>query len=90
MGGYAGLATGAIFATEYQGEGTPHAHGFVSLANMYQHRTLEEVGNIIECSARELTPAEMLERVKRFVEHVQRADHFDDAKHQADLSQLEQ
>ena len=30
MGGYAGLATGAIFAAEYQGEGTPHAHGFVA------------------------------------------------------------
>lgn len=35
MGGYAGLATGLAFATEYQGEATPHGHGFVSLANMY-------------------------------------------------------
>ena len=48
MGGYAGLATGMAFATEYQGEATPHGHGFVSLANMYQHHNLEQIGSIIE------------------------------------------
>ena len=32
--GFAGLATGLAFATEFQGDGTPHGHGFVSLANM--------------------------------------------------------
>ena len=40
MGGYAGLATASGFATEFQGEGTPHGHGFVSLANMWQHLSL--------------------------------------------------
>ena len=34
LGGFAGLATGLAFATEFQGDGTPHGHGFVSLANM--------------------------------------------------------
>jgi len=34
MGGFAGIATSMAFANEYQGEGTPHGHGFVSLANM--------------------------------------------------------
>ena len=47
MGGYAGLATGMGFATEFQGEGTPHGHGFVSLANMfpvsYTHLTLPTI-----------------------------------------------
>eukprot|EP00973_Karenia_brevis_P015816 2165057-Karenia_brevis.AAC.1 len=28
MGGFAGLGTGMCFATEYQGEATPHGHGF--------------------------------------------------------------
>ena len=41
MGGYAGVATALAFAIEYHGEATPHGHGFVSLANMYQHHTLE-------------------------------------------------
>ena len=27
------------FATEFQGDGTSHGHGFVSLSNMYQHCT---------------------------------------------------
>eukprot|EP00973_Karenia_brevis_P030831 4252972-Karenia_brevis.AAC.1 len=43
MGGYAGLGTGLCFATEYQGEATPHGHGFVSLGNMYQYHTLDEI-----------------------------------------------
>ena len=54
MGGYAGLATGMGFATEFQGEGTPHGHGFVCLANMWQHHTLEEIGRIIESRSRGL------------------------------------
>ena len=78
MGGYAGLATGSAFTVEYQGEATPHAHGFVSLANMYQHHTLEEIGKIIETNHRGVKPDDMLKRVLQFVEHLQREDHFDD------------
>ena len=65
MGGYAGLATAMSFATEYQGEATPHGHGFVSLANMYQHHTLEEIGHMIERNAEGISPEFMLERIKR-------------------------
>ena len=78
MGGYAGLATGSAFTVEYQGEATPHAHGFVSLANMYQHHTLEEIGKIIEANHRGVKPDDMLKRVIQSVEHLQREDRFDD------------
>ena len=76
MGGYAGLATGMGFATEFQGEGTPHGHGFVSLANMFQHHTLEEIKDIIESNLRGLKPEEVLERAEQFAEHLQREDHI--------------
>ena len=89
MGGYAGLATAMCFATEYQGEATPHGHGFVSLANMYQHNTLEEIGNMIERNAEGILPEFMLERITRFCEHLQREDHYDQEKHDADLEPLE-
>ena len=36
-----------------------------------------------------MTPEIVLERVTNFVEHLQREDHFDDAKHQANLPALE-
>ena len=77
MGGYAGIATALCFATEYQGEATPHGHGFVSLANAYRHHTLEEIGNLIERNAQGITPEAMVERITRFCEHLERADHFD-------------
>ena len=34
MGGYAGIATAMAFATEYQGEATPHGHGFISFEDI--------------------------------------------------------
>ena len=89
MGGYAGLATGMAFATEYQGEATPHGHGFVSLANMYQHHNLEQIGNIIESNYNGITPEEMLNRVKSFVNHLQREDHMDNEQHQSNLDKFE-
>ena len=89
MGGYAGLATGMAFATEYQGEATPHGHGFVSLANMYQHHTLEDIGKIIEDNAEGISPEVMLERITRFCEHLQREDHYDQEQHESNLDELE-
>ena len=89
MGGYAGLATGMAFATEYQGEATPHGHGFVSLANMYQHHNLEQIGDMIESNSKGLTPEEMLERVKSFVNHLQREEHMDNEGHQRNLRKFE-
>ena len=89
MGGFAGLATGLAFATEFQGDGTPHAHGFVSLANMYQHHSLADIGDIISSNQHGLTPDAVLERITNFVEHLQREDHFDNDQHQNDLPALE-
>ena len=89
MGGYAGLATGMAFATEYQGEATPHGHGFVSLANMYQHQNLEQIGSIIESNYKGITPQDMLDRVKKCVGHLQREDHMDNEQHQKNLQKFE-
>ena len=89
LGGYAGMATAMSFATEYQGEATPHGHGFVSLANMYQHHTLEEIGNMIEHNSEGIPPQMMLERITRFCEHLQREDHYDQEKHDLNLEHLE-
>ena len=47
-GGFAGLAQALAFANEFQGDGTPHGHGFVSLANAYQHSTLEDIAQCVE------------------------------------------
>ena len=89
MGGFAGLATGLAFATEFQGDGTPHGHGLVSLANMYQHHSLEEICQIIASNVQGMTPEAALERVTSSVEHLQREDHFDNEKHQENLPALE-
>ena len=50
------MAVAMAFAIEYQGEATPHAHGFISLANMYQNHTLEEIGQILETNAQGISP----------------------------------
>eukprot|EP00973_Karenia_brevis_P023918 3297879-Karenia_brevis.AAC.1 len=66
MGGYAGPATGMCFATEYQGEATPRGHGFVSLANMYQHHTLDDVRKLIKEKFKPISSEEMIRRITRF------------------------
>ena len=90
MGGHAGMATAMCFATEYQGEATPHGHGFISLANMYQHHTLEEIGCIIEKNAKGISPEDMLKRITGLCEHLQREDHFDHEQHEKHIEELEQ
>ena len=90
IGGYAGLCSGLAIATEYQGEGTPHGHGFAVLANMYQHHNLDEIRQMIEHNRKGISPDEMLQRVTHFVEHLQREDHFDNDQHQKDLPHLEE
>ncbi|MCP4468954.1 MAG: hypothetical protein GY813_19680 [Halieaceae bacterium] len=42
MGGHAGLGAAMAVATEFQGDGTPHGHGFLALHNMFQFNDLEE------------------------------------------------
>ena len=83
------MATGLGFAIEYQGEATPHGHGFVSLANMFQHHTLEQIGRILEQNAQGIPAADMLELLKRFCEHLQKEDHFDPEQHERNLKNLE-
>ena len=89
MGGFVGLGIGLGFATEFQGDATPHGHGFASLANMYQHSTLEEIRDIIESNVKKVPAEEMQERLIQFIDHIQREDHIDDEAHQNSLHSLE-
>ena len=84
MGGYAGLAQGLAFATEFQGDSTPHGHGFISLANAYQHSTLEDIAEKIKESS------EFFHRVVKFNTHLQTEEHIDHLAHQRNLSSLQQ
>ena len=83
MGGYAGLAQGMAFANEFQGDATPHGHGFVSLANAYQHATLEDIAIQIEGNA------SFFQRVTKFVSHLQTEEHLDHEAHQRNLKTIE-
>ena len=89
IGGYAGLAEAAAFAVELQGEGTLHGHGFVALANIYQHSTLQDVAELIESNFQNLTPEDIVKRITSFCEHVHREDHMDNEWHQQNLEMLE-
>ena len=82
------MAVAMASAIEYQGEATPHAHGFISLANMYQHHTLEEIGQILETNAQGISPEVMLERILRFCAHLQKEDHFNPEQHERNLDNL--
>ena len=53
------------------GEATPHGHGFISLANMYQHHNLDEIRRMIEANRQSISPEQMLQRITHFVEHLQ-------------------
>ena len=75
-------------ATRNQGDGTPHGHGFVSLANMYQHHSLKEIAELLEARYKE-QGADCMERLTGFFEHLRREDHYDDEAHQASLPELE-
>ena len=48
MGGYAGIAVAMAFAVEFQKTAAPHAHGFVSLSNIYQHNHLENIAEMLK------------------------------------------
>ena len=67
MGGFAGIGTGLAFATEFQKESTPHGHGFVSLANMYQHNTLEQIARMIETTGRRFAGVRLYKRGAAFL-----------------------
>ena len=90
MGGYAGIATAMAFANEFQGGGTPHGHGFVALANAYQFNSLQHIADLLEQNIHELSPADMVQRITSFIEHLHREDHFNDEAHQGSLRSLEE
>ena len=89
MGGYAGIAVAMAFATEFQKSRPPHAHGFVSLANIYQHGHLESIAEMLKKNLASLSTEDMVARILAFVEHVQREDHFFDDEHVKAEPQLE-
>ena len=90
MGGYAGIATAMAFANEFQGDGTPHGHGFVALANIYKYSTLEQIRQALEEHIHKISPARMVDRITDFMEHLHREDHFSDDAHQNNIESLEE
>ena len=86
----AGITAAMAFANEFQGDGTPHGHGFVALANAYQYNSLDAIAELLEENIHSLDPAEMVQRVTSFMEHLHREDHFDDSAHQKNIDSLEQ
>ena len=88
LGGLAALAEALACAKELQGDGTIHAHGFLAIANAFQHSTIEDIGKLLVSRMYNLTEAEIVERVINFVEHLQREDHYKHDQHQEQLEQL--
>ena len=87
--GYAGLAAAMAFATEFQGNGTPHGHGFVALCNMYQNGSLQDIADFIAKQASSLSSEEAVQRITSFIEHLHREDYYDNEKHEAAEPELE-
>ena len=83
MGGYAGLSQGMAFAIEFQGDATPHGHGFISLANTYQPATLEDIAIQIEGNA------SFFQSVTKYVSHLQTEEHLDHDAQQRNLKTIE-
>ena len=77
------MAESLAACTEHQGNDTPHIHGLMAIACPYQYKTLLEIRNLIEHDVTEF------DRIKRFIEHMCREDHFDNEAHQDSLPSLE-
>ena len=89
MGGIGGLAEAFVGAKELQGDSTIHAHGFVALANMFQHSTMDDIGKLLISRINNLSESDIVHRVTAFVEHLHREEHFHHDDHQALLPELE-
>ena len=89
MGGYAGLGQGLAFATEHQGDGTPHGHGLVSLANAYQHNTLAEIVELIQGNVDLAEQKQQVERIVDFQTHLHQEEHFYPTIHENNIDELE-
>ena len=83
------MATALAFATEFQADSTPHGHGFVSVANMYQHNTLEQIADMLLNNVHHCPTKDMVRRITDFIEDLHREDHFDNEQHQNSLESLE-
>ena len=83
MGGTFGVAESLAAAAENQASDVPHIHGIMAVVTPYQYSTLAEIRDLI---TRDIT---QLDAIKRYVAHTCQEDHFDDAKHQAQLESLE-
>ena len=83
------MAEALACAKELQGDGTIHAHGFLAVANAFQHSTMADIANLLVSRMHDLTEAEIVERVINFVEHLQREDHYKHDQHQDQMEQLE-
>ena len=64
MGGVGGLAEALALATEFQGDGTPHGHGFTALTNLYQHCSLQDIAAHIEKGINGLSSEDVVARIK--------------------------
>ena len=77
------MAEAIAGATEHQGEGTPHFHGQIALITPFQHKTLQDIADLIQRDFRNL------DMIKSSVGHLCREDHFDHEGHEARLDSLE-
>ncbi len=71
-------------ATEYQGDGTPHFHGFLDLIHAYKDRTLQEIADMIRSKCMHVR------EVKAYVQHICREEHYDHEQHQRKVSEYEE
>ena len=83
MGGIFGVAEALLGAVENQHLGTLHFHGFVYLANMFQHASLAEVARKIQESPH------LAAAVQDWHAWVHREEHWAPEEHRAALSTLE-
>lgn len=80
FGGYCSALGGCI---EYQGEGTPHFHGFVQFVTCYEKMFLQEIAGAIE------RDNNFVDAIKKYYVHLCREEHFDRKKHQENEQWLE-
>ena len=83
FGGTHGMAEALGAANENQGNDTPHVHGVMAIVTPYQNKTLDDIHDSLDKDLNRFY------RIKRFITHMCRDDHFDDKGHQENLATLE-
>ena len=83
MGGIFGAVDGLGGAVEHQRAGSPHFHGFATLASPFQHCSLHEIARLIQDRSLDI------EALKAYRVHVCQEEHFDQLQHDAGLDRLE-